>query len=70
MIASNTQATNKKVEFLNYVDTIKRFQCHSNHLPQLFELKKKAKKQTKKNKKNKTKKKQVTLFNFSVIFFS
>ena len=27
------------VEFLNYVRMVKGFQCHSNHSPQLFDLK-------------------------------
>ncbi len=47
---SNTQDTKKKVEFLNYVYMVKGIYCHSNHFPQLFELKKK--KAT--NKKNKS----------------
>ncbi len=35
----------KNVEFLNYACTVKGIQCHSNHSPQLFELKKKSKQQ-------------------------
>ncbi len=34
------KATKNNVEFLNYVYTVKGFKCHSNHSPQLFELKK------------------------------
>ncbi len=41
-LTSNIQAT-KKVEFLNYVLYGKGIQCHSNHSPQLFELKQKNK---------------------------
>ncbi len=40
VLTSNIQAT-KKVEFLNYVLYGKGIQCHSNHSPQLFELKQK-----------------------------
>ncbi len=32
---------NTQVEFLNYVYPVKGTQCHSNHSPQLFEMKKK-----------------------------
>ncbi len=34
-----------KVELLNYAYTVKGIQCHSNHSPQLFELKKKQQNQ-------------------------
>ncbi len=37
----------KKIEILNYVYKVKGIQSHSNHTPQLFELKKKKKKQNK-----------------------
>ena len=30
------------LEFLNYVYMVKGFKCHSNHSPQLFELKTKT----------------------------
>ncbi len=38
-LTSNTEATENKVEFLNYTYTVKGFQCHSNNSLQLFELK-------------------------------
>ncbi len=38
-LTSNTEATENKVEFLNYAYTVKGFQCHSNNSLQLFELK-------------------------------
>ncbi len=41
ILTSNTLAT-KQVEFFNDVYTVKGFQCHSNHSPQLFELEKKT----------------------------
>ncbi len=37
-MASEPKAT-KKVEFLNYVYTVKGIQCHSSYSQQLFELK-------------------------------
>ncbi len=39
ILTSNTEATENKVEFLNYAYTVKGFQCHSNNSLQLFELK-------------------------------
>ncbi len=41
ILTSNTEATENKVEFLNYAYTVKGFQCHSNNSLQLFELKEK-----------------------------
>ncbi len=42
ILTSNTEATENKVEFLNYAYTVKGFQYHSNNSLQLFELKKKT----------------------------
>ncbi len=39
ILTSNTEATENKVEFLNYAYTVKEFQYHSNNSLQLFELK-------------------------------
>ncbi len=39
ILTSNTEATENKVEFLNYAYTVKGFQYHSNNSLQLFELK-------------------------------
>ncbi len=39
---SNTEATENKVELLNYAYTVKGFQYHSNNSLQLFELKEKT----------------------------
>ncbi len=39
MILTNSEATETKVEFLNYAYTVKGFQFHSNNSLQLFELK-------------------------------
>ncbi len=39
ILTSNTEATENKVEFLNYAYTVKGFQYHSNNSQQLFELK-------------------------------
>ncbi len=39
ILTSNTEATENKVDFLNYVYTVKGFQFHSNNSLQLFELK-------------------------------
>ena len=41
ILTSNTEATENKVEFLNYAYTVKGFQYHSNNSLQLFELKEK-----------------------------
>ncbi len=41
ILNSNTEATENKVEFLNYAYTVKGFQYHSNNSLQLFELKEK-----------------------------
>ncbi len=41
ILTSNTEATENKVEFLNYAYIVKGFQYHSNNSLQLFELKKK-----------------------------
>ncbi len=38
-LTSNTEATENKVEFLNFAYTVKGFQCHSNNSLQLLELK-------------------------------
>ncbi len=38
-LTANTEATENKVEFLNYAYTVKGFQYHSNNSLQLFELK-------------------------------
>ncbi len=61
ILNSNTQATKRKVRVLNYTYRVKGIQCHSNHLPQLFELKKKS---------NKQQNKSCYLNVFFVIFFS
>ncbi len=45
ILTSNTEATENKVEFLNYAYMIKGFQCQSNNLLQLFELKEKKQQQ-------------------------
>ncbi len=42
ILTSNTEATENKVEFLNYAYTVKGFQCQSNNSLQLFELKEKT----------------------------
>ena len=47
VLNSNTQATKRKVRVLNHMYRVKGIQCHSNHLPQLFELKKKKQQTTK-----------------------
>ncbi len=39
ILTSNTEATENKVEFLNYAYTVKGLQYHSNNLLLLFELK-------------------------------
>ncbi len=39
ILTSNTEATENKVEFLNYAYTVKEFQYHSNNSLQQFELK-------------------------------
>ncbi len=39
MTLTNSEATETKVEFLNYAYTVKGFQFHSNNSLQLFELK-------------------------------
>ncbi len=36
---ANTEATENKVQFLNFAYTVKGFQCHSNNSLQLLELK-------------------------------
>ncbi len=41
ILTSNTEATENKVQFLNFAYTVKGFQCHSNNSLQLLELKKK-----------------------------
>ena len=41
ILNSNTEATQNKVEFLNYAYTVKGFQYHSNNSLQMFELMKK-----------------------------
>ncbi len=42
ILTSNTEATENKVQFLNFAYTLKGFQCHSNNLLHLFELKEKT----------------------------
>ncbi len=37
--SSNTEATENKVQFLNFAYKVKGFQCHSNNSLQLLELK-------------------------------
>ncbi len=32
ILTSNTEATENKVQFLNFANTVKGFQCHSNKL--------------------------------------
>ncbi len=39
ILTSNTEATENKVQFLNFAYTVKGFQCHSNNSLQLLELK-------------------------------
>ena len=39
ILTSNTEATENKVDFLNYAYTVKGFQYHVNNSLQLFELK-------------------------------
>ncbi len=39
ILTSKTEATENKVEFLNYAYTVKEFQYHSNNSLQLLELK-------------------------------
>ncbi len=41
ILTSNTETTENKVQFLNFVYTVKGFQCHSNNSLQLLELKEK-----------------------------
>ncbi len=41
ILTSNTEATETKVQFLNFAYTVKGFQCHSNNSLQLLELKEK-----------------------------
>ncbi len=38
-LTSNTEATENKVQFLNFAYTVKGFQCHNNNSLQLLELK-------------------------------
>ncbi len=38
ILTSNTEATENKVQFLNFAYTVKGFQCHSNNSLQLLEL--------------------------------
>ncbi len=42
ILTSNTEATENKVQFLNFAYTVKGFQCHSNNSLQLLELKEKT----------------------------
>ncbi len=60
LLTSNTEATENKVQFLNFAYTVKGFQCHSNNSLQLLELKEKKQQQ------NNTRYLNV----FFVIFFS
>ncbi len=60
ILTSNTQATENKVQFVNFAYTVKGFQCHSNNSLQLLELKEKKQQQ------NNTRYLKV----FFVIFFS
>ncbi len=39
ILTSNTEATENKVQVLNFAYTVKGFQCHSNNSLQLLELK-------------------------------
>ncbi len=41
ILTFNTEATENKVQFLNFAYTVKGFQCHSNMFLQLLELKEK-----------------------------
>ncbi len=41
ILTSNTEATENKVQFLNFAYKVKGFQCHSNNSLQLLELKEK-----------------------------
>ncbi len=41
ILTSNTEATENKVQFLNFAYTVKGVQCHSNNSLQLLELKEK-----------------------------
>ncbi len=41
ILTSNTEATENKVQFLNFAYTVKGFQCHSNNSLQLLKLKEK-----------------------------
>ncbi len=41
ILTSNTEATENKVQFLNFAYTVKGLQCHSNNSLQLLELKEK-----------------------------
>ncbi len=41
ILTSNTEATEKKVQFFNLAYRVKGFQCHSNNSLQLLELKEK-----------------------------
>ncbi len=41
ILTSNTEATENKVQFLNFAYTVNGFQCHSNNSLQLLELKEK-----------------------------
>ncbi len=45
ILTSNTEATENKVQFLNFAYTVKGFQCHSNNSLQLLELKGKKQQQ-------------------------
>ncbi len=45
ILTSNTEATENKVQFLNFAYTVKGFECHSNNSLQLFELKEKQQQQ-------------------------
>ncbi len=38
ILTSNTEATENKVQFLNFAYTVKGFQCHSNNSLHLLEL--------------------------------
>ncbi len=41
ILTSNIEATENKVQLLNFAYTVKGFQCHSNNSLQLLELKEK-----------------------------
>ncbi len=45
ILTSNTEATENKIQFLNFAYTVKGFQCHGNNFLQVLELKKKNKQQ-------------------------